>query len=279
MAEVLGTASSIIALVDECEDVAQELCLLNVYATRLRGLVSLPHGDANDAWTSSLRQLDGRPPKGKLGLLKRHALSIVEKEEVQELLTCISRSMVLLKAAIELDHLKLSLAIKEDLDTVRAGVDIIRSDVNTIRTQNVKQLETGALKRVFKFVGGSNAAFVKRVASHDVWKRIGTQYRKGSAYILPKSYDDYLEYYPEISNRFEIVKLTDDGSNLDSVLYRHMSYILDCILWADGISIAWKALYDISIRSADSGPNLDLLALFNAHTGKLKRQPRHTPRV
>ncbi|KAJ3751983.1 hypothetical protein EV360DRAFT_75755 [Lentinula raphanica] len=161
MATALGVASSILSLAEltcrsicyirsvknapkEARDVARELQAMEVYLNDLVEILN--SGGGNNVWTKSLCRLDTdggsitrlivlltrlshrlQQPKSKWLRLKKRAMwPLVGKEEVEELLHSIRRVITLLMAAVQLDGMKLDIAIKEDLEAVREDVKVVR---------------------------------------------------------------------------------------------------------------------------------------------------------
>ncbi|KAJ3977890.1 hypothetical protein EV361DRAFT_876568 [Lentinula raphanica] len=140
MAEIIGTISSVISLAElastairylkaiknankECQDIVRELKILEAYVVDLKNLLS-SQSHVEEDWAQSLSALDGQggplrelifllknletrvKPKKRFGMLKKRvAWAIYSKEETMELLKCIERVTVILKAAIQLDAL------------------------------------------------------------------------------------------------------------------------------------------------------------------------------
>ncbi|KAJ3837361.1 hypothetical protein F5878DRAFT_686214 [Lentinula raphanica] len=191
MATALGVASSILSLAEltcrsicyirsiknapkEARDVARELQAMEVYLSDLAGILN--SGGGNNVWTKSLCRLDTdggsitrlivlltrlshrlQQPKSRWLRLKKRAMwPLVGKEEVEELLHSIRRVITLLMAAVQLDGMKLDIAIKEDLEAVREDVKVVRD--HTGESINRLTYSRACANPVNKFV--QMAAFV-----------------------------------------------------------------------------------------------------------------------
>ncbi|KAJ3998538.1 hypothetical protein F5050DRAFT_1215161 [Lentinula boryana] len=191
MAEVIGTISSVISLAElcssgirylkdvknatkECQDIIRELKILEAYVADLKDFLTC-HSQVEEEWAQSFSALDKqggplrelvfllknletrvKPRKKKLGILKqRVAWAIYSKEETTELLNCIERVTLILKAAVQLDAVKLDIAIKKDIKDVREAVDGVQLSIDSLdvhanfqTTLMVRSLEASGFEHI-----------------------------------------------------------------------------------------------------------------------------------
>ncbi|KAJ3772529.1 hypothetical protein FB446DRAFT_845511 [Lentinula raphanica] len=318
MATVLGVASSIQSLAEltyrsicyirsvknapkEARDVSRELQAMEVYLSDLIGIMS--SGCGNDVWMRSLCRLDTdggsitrslvlltrlshrlQQPRSKWLRLKKRALwPLVGKEEVEELLHSIRRVITLLMAAVQLDGIKLDIAIKEDLNAVREDVKVVRDHTAFVVSLMLKMIHPGGefdmISRVprdrnydnFKDISrwlleildpDSNSSFVQAVSRFVYSENLHKSLVRYSNYVIPKCQKTWAKHLPvSHPKQMEIVTFVPEDPDHDSLILRILPIYCTDILLDEGISIAWKTLYEVAIRT---GTQPDVLAILMA---------------
>ncbi|KAJ3864159.1 hypothetical protein EV359DRAFT_81687 [Lentinula novae-zelandiae] len=291
MATALGVASAIYSLADltyksicyirsvknapkEAQDVARELQAMNVYLSDLKDLVK--SGGENKPWAESLYRLDAdggsftrlfvllttlsqkiKKPKSRwLKFKNRTMWPIIGKEEVENLIQSIRRVIALLMAAVQLDGIKLDIAIKEDLEAVRADVRVVRDHTDYDHFVDISRWLLRILDPDLCHSFSNNVS--KLVFSEKLHNSL-VQY---SSFVIPKCQRLWVQQLPVSDpKQMDIVRYTSKGNDNDSLILRILPIYAVDILLDEGISIAWKALYETATRS---GTQPDILAILLA---------------
>ncbi|KAJ3730439.1 hypothetical protein C8R42DRAFT_771707, partial [Lentinula raphanica] len=318
MATALGVASSILSLAEltcrsicyirsvknapkEARDVARELQAMEVYLSDLAGILN--SGGGNNVWTKSLCRLDTdggsitrlivlltrlshrlQQPKSKWLRLKKRAMwPLVGKEEVEELLHSIRRVITLLMAAVQLDGMKLDIAIKEDLEAVREDVKVVRDHTAFVVSLMLKTVHPGGefdmISRIprdrnynnFRDISrwlleildpDSNSSFVQAVSKLVYSEKLHESLVRYSNYVIPRCQKTWAQHLPvSHPKQMEIVSFVPEGPDHESLVSRILPIYCADILLDEGISIPWKTLYEMATRS---GTQPDILAILIA---------------
>ncbi|KAF9020196.1 hypothetical protein BDP27DRAFT_1354623 [Rhodocollybia butyracea] len=291
MAEVLGIVTSISSLLEltcesiryikafrnaprEADDIARELQAMELYLKDLARFMNSVAAHEHSSWAQSLARLgtpEGPisrlivlltnlsrkvcPPKSKWHRFKRRAMwPIIGKEEVEELLV----------AALQLDHMRLDVAIKRDLETVGADVTLIREHTEFQTAMMVRAVDPGGMfdliqraprdkcREAVSNVGRwlllaldpGSSSFQHTLSNLVLSDNLRDEISRISIFLLPLSQPSYAERFPENHAKFRCIKL---GKGRSSIL-RVLPVICTDTFRSDGISIAWQALHDATSR-------------------------------
>ncbi|KAF9034706.1 hypothetical protein BDZ89DRAFT_1062430 [Hymenopellis radicata] len=331
MAEILGTVTAIISLVEltstavrylkaiknapkDCQDICRELHILETYAVDLKNLVKGPQARCDEDWARSFQELNrpGGPiqelffqlknletrvkPKQKLKVFKHRVMWVaLGKKESEALLKCVERVIGLLKAAIQLDHIKLDLEIKRDIEDVRTAVDKVQTGVESldfrVEFQTALMLKSIEVGNSFSVIGQARDYDIDAIDNVRQWfyhtvcsyAREAKLEAIASGIISSPNFSNFSIPQGILSRGSDFqfkgwlkaVSLDDFGHSpqktisillqLDDVLRWHRYS-----LTAEGVSIPWKCLHDVSFRKAEVLPSshFDLFQTLLADDGK-----------
>ncbi|KAJ3844940.1 hypothetical protein F5878DRAFT_4257 [Lentinula raphanica] len=319
MAEIIGTISSVISLAElastairylkaiknankECLDIVRELKILEAYVVDLKNLLS-SQSHVEEDWAQSLSALDGQggplrelifllknletrvKPKKRFGMLKKRvAWAIYSKEETMELLKCIERVTVILKAAIQLDALKLDIAIKKDIEDMREAVDGIQAGIDSLdvhanfqTTLMVKTLEANSFGHINRSRdhGIDSIEIIRKwlycmVASYT---QDGMLVDLAGSLLSSSRMSNFSKPQHVLSegNAFRFrgwlnsISVEDFGHNVEHA-FTILLQLDDVLRWnryaltKNGVSLAWKCLHDVTTRRRI--PNTSHFSLF-----------------
>ncbi|KAJ3750768.1 hypothetical protein DFH05DRAFT_1518947 [Lentinula detonsa] len=320
MAEVIGTISSVISLAElcstgirylkavknatkECQDIIRELKILEAYVADLKDFLT-SHSQVEEEWAQSLSALDKqggplrelvfllknletrvKPRKKKLGILKQRVVwAIYSKEETTELLNCIERVALILKAAVQLDAVKLDIAIKKDIKDVRQAVDSVQLSVDSLDVQAnfqttlmVRSLEASGFEHINRSRdhGIDSIEVVRKwlYCTVSSYTQEGMLIDLAGGLLSSTRLSKFAKPQHVLAqgNAFKFrgwlnsISVEDFGHNIEHA-FTILLQLDDILRWnrfaltTNGVSLSWKCLHDVTTRHRI--PNASHFSLF-----------------